>query len=73
MKKPSVRTNMTFVMALISVFISPPSLISFLGLVPTVHALPGLRVAVDEPVSCCVRVHGDLSDRTERQHVDPAL
>lgn len=46
---------------------------SFLGLVPTVHALPGLRVAVDEPVSCCVRVHGDLSDRSERQHVDPTL
>lgn len=71
MKKPSVRTN-RFVMALIlSVLFSPPPL--FLGLVPTVHALPGLRVAVDEPVSCCVRVHGDLSDRTERQHVDPTL
>lgn len=43
------------------------------ALVPAVPALPGLRVAVDEPVSCCVWVHRDLPDHTEWQHVDPSL
>lgn len=34
--------------------------------VPTVHAVPGLRVADDEPVPSSIRVHRGLSDSTER-------
>lgn len=33
--------------------------------VAALPALPGLRVAVDEPVSCCIRVHRDLPDHTK--------
>lgn len=47
--------------------------VCFMGKVPTVPIVPGLRVADDEPVPCSIWVHRDLSDSTEWQHVDPTV